>query len=123
MERADAQELRVMGGGNEPGWLIADASSIAPTDANLLCEPKSATWTPKASGQEQLAMDDVTWTEAYTLTGACIPRKRSRRKPASASATAAIFHPLEQPSSELRVGGDSIGPTLMLQPLAAIAPL
>jgi sulfatase modifying factor 1 len=52
----------------ETGWNASDDSSIAPTDANLGCDPY-ATWTVEAGSHENLPINCVSWLEAY---GFCI---------------------------------------------------
>ncbi len=69
--------LNATAGGYESGWLAADNSNIAPTDANLACTghlpsilaPGSnyATWTPAAGSQENLPINCVNWYEAYAF--------------------------------------------------------
>jgi formylglycine-generating enzyme required for sulfatase activity len=58
--------LNSTGGGYEPGWVAADDSSIAPTNANLACDV-SATWTNTTGSQENLPINCVTWHEAYAF--------------------------------------------------------
>jgi formylglycine-generating enzyme required for sulfatase activity len=54
-------------GGYEPGWVVADDSNLAPTNANLgWCNINSA-WTNTAGTQESLPMNCVTWQEAYAF--------------------------------------------------------
>src|SRR5258708_39021935 len=58
--------LNATGGGYEPGWVASDNSDIAPTNTNLACPsasgfPPFATWTPSASGQENLPINCITW--------------------------------------------------------------
>lgn len=52
----------------ETGWNASDDSGIAPTDANLRCDPY-ATWTVEAGSHENLPINCVSWLEAY---GFCI---------------------------------------------------
>jgi formylglycine-generating enzyme required for sulfatase activity len=59
--------LSVPGGGYEPGWVASDDASVAPTDANLACQPRDDTWTPAAGTQETLPINCVTWYEAYAF--------------------------------------------------------
>jgi sulfatase modifying factor 1 len=59
--------LNATGGGYEPGWVAADDSNIAPTNANLACDPSSATWTNTTSNQENLPINCVNWYEAYAF--------------------------------------------------------
>jgi formylglycine-generating enzyme len=59
--------LNATGGGYEPGWVAADDSNIAPTNANLACDPSFATWTNTAGSQENLPMNCVNWYEAYAF--------------------------------------------------------
>jgi sulfatase modifying factor 1 len=73
----EGKGLNATGGGYEPGWLAADTSNIAPTDANLACTghlpsvlaPGShyATWTPSVGSQENLPINCVNWYEAYAF--------------------------------------------------------
>jgi formylglycine-generating enzyme required for sulfatase activity len=53
----------------EPGWVVSDDASIAPTDANLACDPTTdgGTWTPAAGGNEHLPINCVNWYEAYAF--------------------------------------------------------
>jgi formylglycine-generating enzyme required for sulfatase activity len=62
--RADA------GAAYEPGWLATDDGNIAPTDANLGCDPLDPvydTWTPSVGGNENLPINCVNWYEAYAF--------------------------------------------------------
>ncbi len=59
--------LNATGAGYEPGWAEADDSNIAPTNANLACDPSSATWTNTTSDQENLPINCVNWYEAYAF--------------------------------------------------------
>lgn len=59
--------LTATGGGNEPGWAESDDSNIAPTNANLACDPTFATWTNTAGSQENLPINCVNWYEAYAF--------------------------------------------------------
>ncbi len=52
---------------NEPGWLVADNSQIAPTDANLACGAPFDTWTSAPGSQENLPINCVNWYEAYAF--------------------------------------------------------
>ncbi len=51
----------------ELGWVASDDSNIAPTDANLACEPPYDAWTNTAGGQENLPINCVNWYEAYAF--------------------------------------------------------
>jgi formylglycine-generating enzyme required for sulfatase activity len=51
----------------EPGRIATDDSSLAPTDANLACEPPYDAWTTTAGAQENLPMNCVNWYEAYAF--------------------------------------------------------
>jgi len=53
------------GAAYEPGWVDADDSNVAPTDANLACE--TGTWTNSPGTQESLPIDCVNWYEAYAF--------------------------------------------------------
>jgi formylglycine-generating enzyme required for sulfatase activity len=55
------------GGGYEPGWVASDDNNIAPTDANLACDPPFDTWTNTAGSQENLPINCVSWYEAYAF--------------------------------------------------------
>ena len=55
------------GGGYEPGWVAADDSNLAPTDANLGCSPMFATWTSASGSQENLPIDCANWYESYAF--------------------------------------------------------
>jgi formylglycine-generating enzyme required for sulfatase activity len=59
--------LNATAGGYEPGWVAADNSNIAPTDANLACDATSSTWTPSAGPQDALPINCVNWYEAYAF--------------------------------------------------------
>ncbi len=59
--------LNATGGGYEPGWVAADDSNVAPTNANLACDPTSATWTTSAGTQENLPINCVNWWESYAF--------------------------------------------------------
>jgi sulfatase modifying factor 1 len=50
----------------ETGWNPSDSSSIAPTNANLACDPY-ATWTVEAGSNENLPINCVSWLEAYAF--------------------------------------------------------
>jgi sulfatase modifying factor 1 len=51
----------------ETGWLASDDGNIAPTDANLACDPSFATWTTSAGSNERLPINCVNWWEAYAF--------------------------------------------------------
>ncbi|MGH7272401.1 MAG: formylglycine-generating enzyme family protein [Polyangiaceae bacterium] len=52
----------------EAGWVAEDDGNVAPTDANLECDPaNSATWTPAIGSQEGLPINCVNWYEAYAF--------------------------------------------------------
>jgi formylglycine-generating enzyme required for sulfatase activity len=51
----------------EPGWNPADDVNVAPTEANLACDPTFATWTSTPGSQETLPINCVTWHEAYAF--------------------------------------------------------
>lgn len=59
--------LNATGGGYESGWVTTDNGSIAPTNANLACDPSSATWTTAAGSQENLPINCVNWYEALAF--------------------------------------------------------
>src|ERR1019366_681073 len=58
-------------GSYEPGWLAADDSNVAPTNANLACAEADAaidqTWTASAGANENLPMSCVNWWESYAF--------------------------------------------------------
>jgi sulfatase modifying factor 1 len=54
-------------GAYEMGWAASDDSNIAPTNANLACEPKFDTWTPSVESRENLPINCVNWYEAYAF--------------------------------------------------------
>jgi formylglycine-generating enzyme required for sulfatase activity len=54
-------------GGDETGWQMADNANVAPTDDNLACDPKYATWTPGVSTRENLPINCVNWWEAMAF--------------------------------------------------------
>jgi formylglycine-generating enzyme required for sulfatase activity len=51
----------------ETGWNPSDNSSVAPTNANLACDPEYPTWTAAAGKNENLPINCVTWAEAYAF--------------------------------------------------------
>jgi sulfatase modifying factor 1 len=51
----------------EPGWVAADDSNVAPTSANLLCDPTPGTWTVTPGDNEMLPINCVDWYEAYAF--------------------------------------------------------
>ena len=51
----------------ETGWNASDSSSLAPTNANLACDPDYATWTAKAGSNENRPINCVSWLEAYAF--------------------------------------------------------
>jgi len=51
----------------ETGWLTSNDGNVAPTDANLACDPTYATWTPSAGNGEKLPITCVNWYEAYAF--------------------------------------------------------
>jgi formylglycine-generating enzyme required for sulfatase activity len=59
--------LNATGGGHEPGWVATDDSNIAPTNANLACDPEYNTWTDTAGSQENLPINCVNWWESYAF--------------------------------------------------------
>jgi formylglycine-generating enzyme required for sulfatase activity len=59
--------LNANGGGYETGWLTTDNALIAPTNANLACDPNLATWTPSAGANEELPVNCVSWFEAVAF--------------------------------------------------------
>jgi sulfatase modifying factor 1 len=59
--------LSATGGGYEPGWVATDDNEVAPTDANLACQPMDDTWTTTAENQETLPVNCVNWYEAYAF--------------------------------------------------------
>jgi len=59
--------LNATGGGYEPGWVVSDDSNIAPTNANLACEPPYDTWTNAVGSQENLPINCANWYEAYAF--------------------------------------------------------
>jgi formylglycine-generating enzyme required for sulfatase activity len=59
--------LTIIGGQFEQGWQPADSRDVAPTDANLLCNPRFATWTPRVADHERHPINCVTWAEAYAF--------------------------------------------------------
>ncbi len=54
-------------GGYETGWLASDDANLAPTSANLNCGAPGASWTDSPGAQENLAINCVTWYEAYAF--------------------------------------------------------
>jgi len=55
------------GGAYETGWVASDDHNIAPTDANLACEPQLATWTASAGSGESLPINCVNWWESFAF--------------------------------------------------------
>jgi sulfatase modifying factor 1 len=53
----------------EPGWVVADDSNVVPSNANLACNANDddATWTDAPGAHENLAINCVTWWEAYAF--------------------------------------------------------
>jgi sulfatase modifying factor 1 len=51
----------------EPGWVASDNSNVAPTNANLACDPIYGTWTTSAGSNENLPMNCVSWWESYAF--------------------------------------------------------
>jgi formylglycine-generating enzyme required for sulfatase activity len=51
----------------ETGWNPSDSSAIAPTNANLACDPQYATWTAEAGSNESRPINCLTWIEAYAF--------------------------------------------------------
>jgi len=51
----------------ETGWNASDSSSLAPTNANLACDPNYATWTVEAGSNENRPINCVSWLEAYAF--------------------------------------------------------
>jgi formylglycine-generating enzyme required for sulfatase activity len=60
------QGLAATAGGYEPGWASSDDVNVAPTDANLACDPAS-TWSASAGTQESLPINCVNWYESYAF--------------------------------------------------------
>jgi formylglycine-generating enzyme required for sulfatase activity len=60
-----------MGGGYEPGWVLNDNISIAPSNANLGLNVNLgdfyATWTASPGSQENLPINHANWWEAYAF--------------------------------------------------------
>ena len=52
---------------SETGWVTSDDSRVAPTNANLACASKLATWTASAGSNETLPINCVTWWESYAF--------------------------------------------------------
>jgi formylglycine-generating enzyme required for sulfatase activity len=65
----DGQGLRNSAepGTYEPGWVAADDANVAPTSANLTCDPEEATWTNSPGNNENLPINCVDWYEAYAF--------------------------------------------------------
>jgi formylglycine-generating enzyme required for sulfatase activity len=61
----------LVGGGTagtyEPGWLTSDSVNIAPTDANLACNPGYETWTRTPANHDKHPINCVNWYEAYAF--------------------------------------------------------
>jgi formylglycine-generating enzyme len=51
----------------ETGWLPSDDRNLAPTDANLICDPTASTWTSSAGSHESLPITCVNWWESYAF--------------------------------------------------------
>lgn len=54
-------------GGFEPGWRAAWNANIAPSDANLECDPSYQTWTTSPGPNEQRPVNCINWYEAYAF--------------------------------------------------------
>jgi sulfatase modifying factor 1 len=54
-------------GGYEGGWDVLYDGNIAPTSANLSCDPRYATWTVSAGRNENLPINCTTFYEAYAF--------------------------------------------------------
>jgi sulfatase modifying factor 1 len=64
--------LNATEGGYEPGWVSADDSNIALTNANLDCGYLApgqdySTWTPAVGAQENLPINCLSWYESYAF--------------------------------------------------------
>jgi formylglycine-generating enzyme required for sulfatase activity len=60
--------LTATGGGYERGWDAANWNNdVAPTNADLACNPYFATWTSTVGSQENLPINCVNWYEAYAF--------------------------------------------------------
>jgi formylglycine-generating enzyme required for sulfatase activity len=60
----------VEAGGSSPyesGWVSGWNSLVSPTDGNLTCDSRYATWTSTPGDQENLPINCVTWYEAYAF--------------------------------------------------------
>ena len=51
----------------ETGWVTANDTYVAPTDANLACDSEGETWTSTAGSQESLPINCVDMYEAYAF--------------------------------------------------------
>jgi sulfatase modifying factor 1 len=51
----------------EPGWVASNVVQIDPTNANLTCNSKYATWTSSAGSNESLPINCINWYEAYAF--------------------------------------------------------
>jgi formylglycine-generating enzyme required for sulfatase activity len=59
--------LSATGGAYEPGWSASYDVNVAPTDANLSCDPSFATWTASPADAEDLPINCVNWYEAVAF--------------------------------------------------------
>jgi formylglycine-generating enzyme required for sulfatase activity len=59
--------LSTTAGGYEPGWVASDDTRLAPSSANLACDPSYATWTAPVGNNESLPINCVNWYEAYAF--------------------------------------------------------
>jgi formylglycine-generating enzyme required for sulfatase activity/poly(3-hydroxybutyrate) depolymerase len=60
-------DVGVTSTGYEPGWVAADTDQVALTEANLTFDPNFSTWTPAPGLDENLPMNEVSWSEAYAF--------------------------------------------------------
>ncbi len=51
----------------EPGWAESDDGNVSPTDTNLECDTRYATWTNAEGNTENRAITCVNWYEAYAF--------------------------------------------------------
>ena len=88
---------------HEKGWDTAWAKNVAPTDANLKCDPANQTWTPSVAANEDRPINCVDWYEAYAFCiwdGAFLPTEAEWNYAAAGGADQRVFPWSTPPSSQ-----------------------